>query len=62
VRASEEHGVIAVPPGGAIEIGDRVRIVPNHVCPVVNLFDEAFVVSGDEVVDRWRVAARGLSR
>jgi D-serine deaminase-like pyridoxal phosphate-dependent protein len=62
VRASEEHGVVAVPPGGAIGIGDRVRIVPNHVCPVVNLFDEAFVVSGDEVVDRWRVAARGLSR
>jgi D-serine deaminase-like pyridoxal phosphate-dependent protein len=62
VRASEEHGVVAVPPGAALEIGARVRIVPNHVCPVVNLFDEAFLVEGGEVVARWRVAARGLSR
>jgi D-serine deaminase-like pyridoxal phosphate-dependent protein len=29
---------------------------------VINLFDEAIVVSGDDVIDRWRVAARGLSR
>jgi D-serine deaminase-like pyridoxal phosphate-dependent protein len=62
VRASEEHGVVAVPPGASLELGARVRIVPNHVCPVVNLFDEAVVVSGEEVVARWRVAARGLSR
>lgn len=62
VRASEEHGVVAVPPGASLELGARVRIVPNHVCPVVNLFDEAFVVSGGDVVARWRVAARGLSR
>jgi D-serine deaminase-like pyridoxal phosphate-dependent protein len=62
VRASEEHGVVAVPPGAPLAVGDRVRIVPNHVCPVVNLFDDAVVVRGDAVVDRWRVAARGASR
>jgi D-serine deaminase-like pyridoxal phosphate-dependent protein len=39
-----------------------VRIVPNHICPVVNLFDEAVIVEGDRQIDRWRVAARGLSR
>ena len=62
VRASEEHGVVAVPPGARLEIGQQVRIVPNHVCPVVNLFDEAVIVEGDREIDRWRVAARGLSR
>jgi D-serine deaminase-like pyridoxal phosphate-dependent protein len=62
VRASEEHGVVSVPPQASLAIGDQVRIVPNHVCPVINLFDEAIVVSGDDVIDRWRVAARGLSR
>jgi D-serine deaminase-like pyridoxal phosphate-dependent protein len=62
VRASEEHGVVAVPPGARLDVGAQVRIVPNHVCPVINLFDEALVVSGDDVIDRWRVAARGLSR
>jgi D-serine deaminase-like pyridoxal phosphate-dependent protein len=62
VRASEEHGVVAVPPGGELRVGERVRIVPNHVCPVVNLFDEAVVVEDGAVVATWRVAARGLSR
>jgi D-serine deaminase-like pyridoxal phosphate-dependent protein len=62
VRASEEHGIVAVPPGASLRIGDQVRIVPNHVCPVVNLFDEAVVVEGDREIARWRVAARGLSR
>jgi D-serine deaminase-like pyridoxal phosphate-dependent protein len=62
VRASEEHGVVATPRDATISIGDQVRIVPNHVCPVVNLFDEAVIVDGDRVIDRWRVAARGLSR
>ncbi len=62
VRASEEHGVVAVPPGASLPVGARVEIVPNHVCPVVNLFDEAVVVEGGEIVARWRVAARGLSR
>lgn len=62
VRASEEHGVVATPPNAPIAIGDQVRIVPNHVCPVVNLFDEAVIVDGDREIDRWRVAARGLSR
>jgi D-serine deaminase-like pyridoxal phosphate-dependent protein len=58
VRASEEHGVLSIPPDAPLNIGDQVRIVPNHICPVVNLFDEAIVIQGG----RWRVAARGLSR
>jgi D-serine deaminase-like pyridoxal phosphate-dependent protein len=62
VRASEEHGVVELPPEADLQVGDRVQIVPNHVCPVVNLFDEAAVVEDGEVVARWRVAARGLSR
>jgi D-serine deaminase-like pyridoxal phosphate-dependent protein len=62
VRASEEHGVVQIPPQTRLEIGTRLRIVPNHVCPVINLFDEAVIVQQDREIDRWRVAARGLSR
>jgi D-serine deaminase-like pyridoxal phosphate-dependent protein len=36
--------------------------VPNHVCPVVNLFETATIVSDGNVVDRWSVAARGKLR
>jgi D-serine deaminase-like pyridoxal phosphate-dependent protein len=58
---SEHHGVVegaSVPPA----VGDVVRIVPNHVCTVVNLFDDYVVASGDQVVGRWPVAGRGRNR
>lgn len=40
-------------------IGERVRVLPNHVCPVSNLHDEVVAVCGETVIDRWPVAARG---
>lgn len=58
-RASEEHGVIATPPGSTLRIGDRVAIVPNHICPVMNLADELLVAQGDRIIDRWAITARG---
>jgi D-serine deaminase-like pyridoxal phosphate-dependent protein len=63
-KLSEEHGWIDQTNLGAtqrrLRVGERVRIVPNHSCPVANLADEYVVVgpSGD-VVDRWPVDARG---
>lgn len=59
VRLSEEHGVVAVPESCDARVGDRVAIVPNHVCPVVNLHEHVTVVRGTARVDRWPVAARG---
>ena len=63
---AEHHGVVSLAdvdlPGGArdrIGVGSRVRVVPNHVCSVVNLVDELVVVRGDEVIDVWPVDARG---
>lgn len=59
-RVNDHHGVAVVPTGAARPaIGEVVFIVPNHVCPVVNLVDELVVVSGGRVVDRWLVDARG---
>lgn len=57
---SEEHGHVdfsACP--RRPDIGERVTVIPNHVCPVSNLFDHVTVAQGDEVVDTWQVAARG---
>lgn len=56
---SEEHGHLTIPANSSINIGDRLRVVPNHVCTCVNLHDRAFVVEGEQVVDEWKVAARG---
>jgi D-serine deaminase-like pyridoxal phosphate-dependent protein len=56
---SEEHGHLIVPGDSHLEVGDQLRIIPNHVCPCINLHDRVFVVSGEKVVDQWNVAARG---
>jgi D-serine deaminase-like pyridoxal phosphate-dependent protein len=59
-RVNDHHGVATVAQGTARpQIGDVVVILPNHVCPVVNLVDELLVVQGGELVGRWRVEARG---
>jgi D-serine deaminase-like pyridoxal phosphate-dependent protein len=56
---SEEHGHLSVPADSTIKIGDRLRVIPNHVCTCINLHDRVFVVEGEHVVDEWKVAARG---
>ena len=57
---SEEHGVVDL--SGCAQkpkVGDVVRIIPNHACPVSNLFDTVALVRGGEVVEIIPVAARG---
>jgi D-serine deaminase-like pyridoxal phosphate-dependent protein len=61
-RLSEEHGWIERSGDANLRIGDRVRIVPNHACPVANLADQLVVVSGSNVVAHWPVTARGKVR
>jgi D-serine deaminase-like pyridoxal phosphate-dependent protein len=59
-RMSEEHGVLDLSSTAwRPAVGDRVRIVPNHVCYVVALFDEVFGVRGTHVETLWPVDARG---
>lgn len=43
VGLSEEHGVMEVGEDCNLKVGDRVRIVPNHVCVVANMFDKAWL-------------------
>jgi D-serine deaminase-like pyridoxal phosphate-dependent protein len=53
---NDEHAVIALPGDAAVRIGDRVRMVPSHTDPTVNLHDIFHVVDGDRVVDAWPIA------
>ena len=62
-RLSEEHGVVTLSPDErGFDVGDQVEIIPNHICPAVNLTDELVIVRDGHVVDRWPVAARGKVR
>ena len=59
---NEEHGLIDLSEAqGRPAIGDKLRIVPNHVCVVSNLVEQVYVVSGTSVVGTLAVAARGCS-
>jgi D-serine deaminase-like pyridoxal phosphate-dependent protein len=59
-RLSEEHGVVEGPGVERLRVGDKVRILMNHVCPVVNLFPVMHLVRGDVVVEALPVAGRGF--
>jgi len=60
-QLSEHHAVVEWPDGPLPERGERVRVVPNHVCNAVNLTDELYVVDEGVVTNSWRVAARGAN-
>lgn len=63
VSLSEEHGVVHLPPETDFPaIGQQVEIIPNHVCPAVNLHEEFYLVDGEDVVEVWPIAARGKVR
>lgn len=61
-RLYDYHAAVVIPPGTAApRLGEVVAIVPNHVCPVVDLFDAFVAVRAGARVGRWPVDARGRS-
>lgn len=58
-RLSEEHGVIEDPGVGRLKVGQKVRILPNHICPVVNLFPAMYLTRGELVERELTAACRG---
>jgi D-serine deaminase-like pyridoxal phosphate-dependent protein len=62
-RFAEEHGFLDLARSNTRpNVGDVVRIVPNHVCVVVNMMDEVVMVRGEEIVGLLPIAARGKLR
>jgi D-serine deaminase-like pyridoxal phosphate-dependent protein len=57
---AEEHGFLDLSRSNARpQVGEVVRVIPNHVCVVVNMFDRMIAVRDDKIVDVLPVAARG---
>lgn len=62
-RFAEEHGFLDLTRSNTRpNVGDVVRIVPNHVCVVVNMMDEVVMVRGEDIIGTLPVAARGKLR
>jgi D-serine deaminase-like pyridoxal phosphate-dependent protein len=57
---AEEHGFLDLSAcNDRPQVGDLVRVIPNHVCVVVNMVDRLVSVRGGEIVGEMAVAARG---
>jgi D-serine deaminase-like pyridoxal phosphate-dependent protein len=53
---------VSVPAGAAHPgLGDVVAVIPNHVCPVIDLVDRVVAVAPDGSASEWPVDARGRS-
>jgi D-serine deaminase-like pyridoxal phosphate-dependent protein len=59
VGLSEEHGILKVDPDNQLKIGERIRIVPNHVCVVSNMFDDVWIENEDQSLVQMKIDARG---
>ena len=54
---SEEHAVVRGLTG-QLRVGDLVRVIPNHVCPVTNLASRLLTVADGELTGSWQVTGR----
>jgi 3-hydroxy-D-aspartate aldolase len=59
LRASDEHGVVALRGTARVDLGQKIRLIPGHCDPTVNLYDWLVCYRGDRVEAIWPISARG---
>jgi D-serine deaminase-like pyridoxal phosphate-dependent protein len=60
VALSEEHGhVDTTQSGRSYQVGERLRVLPNHVCATLNMHNCVYGIRNGMVEKVWEVAARG---
>jgi D-serine deaminase-like pyridoxal phosphate-dependent protein len=63
LRLSEEHGVATVGDSAArLRVGDRVQVLPVHICVCVDLQHDAYGISRDSSAEVIRIDAARRSR
>ena len=63
VRAADEHGKLLLhDPARTLEVGQKVKLIPGHCDPTVNLYDWYVGYRGARVEALWPITARGLGR
>lgn len=59
-RMNEEHGYVDIrQTTRSFEIGERLRVIPNHICVAVNLHERMYGIRDGQVEEVWEVAGRG---
>jgi D-serine deaminase-like pyridoxal phosphate-dependent protein len=59
VSASDEHGVLTLNGASGYAVGDKLKLIPGHCDPTVNLYDWYVCVRNDRVEALWPITARG---
>mgnify|MGYP003663833778 FL=1 len=60
---SDDHGTLALQDAARdVVLGEKLRLIPGHCDPTVNLYDWFVVVQSGRVVDLWEITARGAIR
>jgi D-serine deaminase-like pyridoxal phosphate-dependent protein len=59
IKASDEHGVLQLSAGVTLPLGHKLKLVPGHCDPTVNLYDHFVCVRKGVVEALWPIAARG---
>jgi D-serine deaminase-like pyridoxal phosphate-dependent protein len=59
VKASDEHGVIQLNGAPGFKLGDKLKLIPGHCDPTVNLYDHYICIRDDHVEAIWPITARG---
>lgn len=61
--SSDEFGTILYEdnPSRHYQVGDKLELIVSHCDPVVNLYDQMYVIKDDSVVAIWPISARGMS-
>ena len=59
-RPSDEHGILDLndAPGG-VSLGSKIKLIPGHCDPTVNLYDWYVAIRGDRVEALWPIVGRG---
>jgi len=59
-RLWEEHGVIRSGYGKTnLKIGQKLMVIPNHICTTINLHDDVYFTDADASFRKVKVEARG---
>jgi D-serine deaminase-like pyridoxal phosphate-dependent protein len=59
VKASDEHGVLQITGETRFAVGDKLKLVPGHCDPTVNLYDWFVCMRDGRVEALWPITARG---
>ncbi len=59
----DEHGIINDRElSGQLAVGDKIEIIPNHICPCCNLYDKAYLVGDGQTILTLNILCRGKTQ